>query len=106
MAAQACQRLDDVLGELFTYAQKNGATVLIMSDHGHGSLDAKAQPNLLLHRWGYLGLRSGWEQAATRAGHQLHRLTKGRATRFEQGSRGVERDLAVDWTRTRACVMH
>ena len=36
----------------------------------------------------------------------MHRLTKGRATRFEQGSRGIERDLAVDWTRTRACVMH
>ena len=106
MAAQCFQRLDDVLGELFAYAEQNDATVLIMSDHGHGSLDAKAQPNLLLNRWGYLGLRSGWQQAATRAGHWLHRLTKGRATRFEQGSRGVERDLAVDWTRTRACVMH
>jgi predicted AlkP superfamily phosphohydrolase/phosphomutase len=77
-----------------------------MSDHGHGSLDGKAQPNLLLARWGYLGLRSGWEQARTRAEYWLHRLTKGRATRFEQGSRGIESDLAVDWSRTRACVMH
>jgi predicted AlkP superfamily phosphohydrolase/phosphomutase len=106
MAAQCFERLDQVLGELFDFAERNNATVLIMSDHGHGSLDGKAQPNLLLNKWGYLALRSGWNQATTRLQHWLHRLTKGRATRFEQGSRGIERDLAVDWARTRACVMH
>ena len=77
-----------------------------MSDHGHGSLDGKAQPNQLMHKWGYLALRNPWQQAAQRAGYWLHRLTKGRANRFQQGNRGIERDLAVDWTRTRACVMH
>jgi predicted AlkP superfamily phosphohydrolase/phosphomutase len=106
LAAACFTRLDESLGELFAYARRNDATVLIMSDHGHGSLDGKAQPNLLLAKWGYLALRSGWDQARTRAGHWWHRLTKGRATRFEQGSRGIERDLAVDWSRTRACVMH
>ncbi len=106
MVAQVFKHLDDVLGDMFAYADSKGATVLIMSDHGHGSLDGKAQPNLLLHKWGYLQLRSAWEQAATRTGHLWHRLTKGRATRFEQGSRGIERELAVDWSRTRACVMH
>lgn len=106
MAAQCFRRLDDALGRLFAYAEDHGATVLIMSDHGHGSLDGKAQPNLLLQEWGYLHLRSRWQQAETRAGHWLHRLTKGKVTRFEQGSRGIERDLAVDWERTRACVMH
>ncbi len=106
MAAQVFTRLDRVLGDLFEYAESNGATVLIMSDHGHGSLDAKAQPNLLLKNWGYLALRSPWEQAGTRAEYWLHRLTKGKATRFEQGSRGIERELAVDWSRTQACVMH
>ncbi len=106
LAARCFTRLDDVLGDVFDYAQGHGATVVIMSDHGHGSLDGKAQPNLLLARWGYLGLRSPWDQARTRAGYWWHRFTKGRATRFEQGSRGIERDLAVDWSRTRACVMH
>ena len=106
LAARCFERLDQVLGELLEYADRNGASVLVMSDHGHGSLDGKAQPNLLLKRWGHLVLRSGWEQASTRAEYWLHRLTKGRATRFEQGSRGIEHDLAVDWTRTRACVMH
>jgi predicted AlkP superfamily phosphohydrolase/phosphomutase len=106
MAAQCFSKLDDALGNLFDYADTQNATVVIMSDHGHGSLEGKAQPNLLLQRWGYLTLRTPWEQGATRASHWLHRLTKGKVTRFEQGARGVERDLAVDWSRTRACVMH
>lgn len=106
MTAHCFKRLDDVLGELFEYADRRDATVLIMSDHGHGSLDGKAQPNQLLKDWGYLTLRSGWQQANTRLAYVLHRFTKGKATRFEQGSRGIETDLAVDWSRTKACVMH
>ncbi len=106
LAAQCFARLDAALARVFDYAERRSATVLIMSDHGHGSLDGRVQPNLLLSRWGYLVLRNPLDQAATRAGHWLHRLTKGRATRFEQGSRGIERDLAVDWAATRACVMH
>jgi predicted AlkP superfamily phosphohydrolase/phosphomutase len=106
LAADCFGRLDEVLGRLLDYAASRNATVLIMSDHGHGSLDGKAQPNLLLRSWGYLKLRSPWQQAETRAGYWLHRLTKGRATRFEQGSRAIERDLALDWSQTRACVMH
>ncbi len=106
LSAECFARLDVALGKLFEYARANEAMVLIMSDHGHGSLDGKAQPNLLLKRWGYLKLRTPWEQASQRAGHWLYRLRKGKATRFEQGARGVERELAVDWSRTRACVMH
>ncbi len=106
MASQCFNRLDEVLGQLFDYADSRGATVLIMSDHGHGSLDGKAQPNLLLYQWGYLTLRSPLERTRTRANRWMHRLTKGKVTRFEQGSHGIERELAVDWGRTRACVMH
>jgi len=106
LAADCFDRLDVVLGRLFDYAAGRNATVLIMSDHGHGSLDGKAQPNLLLRDWGYLKLRSPWERAGTRAGYWWHRLTKGRVTRFELGSRGIERDLALDWSQTKACVMH
>jgi len=106
LAARVFTDLDDVLARTFAYAAQHNAAVLIMSDHGHGSLDGKAQPNRLLHEWGYLALRNPWEQACTRASYWVHRLTKGKTTRFEQGSRGIERELAVDWTRTRACVMH
>jgi predicted AlkP superfamily phosphohydrolase/phosphomutase len=106
MAAECFTRLDESLARLFEYARQRGALTLIMSDHGHGSLDGKAQPNLLLSKWGYLSLGSPWSQAGTRVNGWLHRLSKGRMTRFEQGNRGIERELAVDWTRTRACVMH
>ncbi|MBU0617400.1 MAG: alkaline phosphatase family protein, partial [Planctomycetes bacterium] len=60
LAARCFTRLDRALATLFDYAQRNEAMVLVMSDHGHGSLDGKAQPNLLLHQWGYLALRSPW----------------------------------------------
>lgn len=106
LAAACFTSLDGVLARLFDYAEAHDAAALIMSDHGHGSLDGKAQPNLLLSEWGYLKLRSPWAQAQQRGQHWLHRLTKGKVTRFEQGNRGIERELAVDWTATRACVMH
>lgn len=106
MAAKCFERLDVALTHLFEYAERRGATVLIMSDHGHGSLDGKAQPNQLLSDWGYLKLRSPLQQLWTRAEYLVHRYTKGRANRFEQGSRNIDRDLAVDWPRTKACVMH
>ncbi len=106
MAAACFERLDEALAGLFAYAEKHDALTLVMSDHGHGSLDGKAQPNLLLKRWGYLALRNPLEQAQQRTGYWWHRLTKGKANRFQQGSRGIERDLAIDWSRTKACVMH
>jgi len=106
MAAECFTRLDESLARMFEYARENDALTLIMSDHGHGSLDGKAQPNRLLERWGYLALRSPWQQAAQRAGYWKHRLTKGKANRFQQGNRGIDSELAIDWTRTRACVMH
>ena len=106
LAARCFERLDEVLGKLFAYARRRDAAVLIMSDHGHGSLDGKAQPNLLLRNWGYLALHQPWERAAQRVEHWVHRLTKGKVTRFQQADRGIEKELAIDWSRTRACVMH
>lgn len=106
MAANVFARLDDELGNLFEYAQRHDAAVMIMSDHGHGSLDGKVQANELLRKWGYLALDSAVKRASTRAKYLVRRLSKGKSTRFEQGSRGIESELAVDWSRTRACVMH
>lgn len=97
--------LDQVIAELADYAESREATLLIMSDHGHGSLDGKAQPNLLLQRWRYLTLKSNLARAQTRSSYVLHRLFRKRNGRFATHS-GVERELAVDWTRTQACVMH
>jgi len=96
--------LDAALKRLSAYAERYGATTIIMSDHGHGSLDGKAQPNLLLKNWGYLTLRNTLTRARTRGAYLLQRLAGKKNGRFVDN--GIERELAVDWSRTQACVMH
>ncbi|HUU82504.1 MAG TPA: alkaline phosphatase family protein [Phycisphaerae bacterium] len=105
LTASCFNDLDEALGELFEYAHRYDAHVVIMSDHGHGSLEGKVHPNLLLKNWGYLVLRGGGARARTRAAHILHRWFKTEG-RFAGGNLGLEHDLAVDFSRTRAAVMH
>jgi predicted AlkP superfamily phosphohydrolase/phosphomutase len=100
------QVLDDCLGELMELAREQEATILIMSDHGHGSLDGRVQPNRLLKEWGYLNLISDASQAKTRLAWSWYRMFKKKRGRFKQGSVGIERELAIDWPSTKACVMH
>ncbi len=106
MVTRCFERLDDAIGRLWRLAQAHEATLLIMSDHGHGSLDGKVQPNALLKQWGYLSLRSPVERTRTRLAHLWHRATKAKQSRFATPSTPIERDLAVNWDHTRACVMH
>ncbi len=105
-------KLDETVGKLRALADEKQATILIMSDHGHGSLDAKAQPNLLLAQWGYLGLRSNFARAKTRGAVWWRRLTrsmdrhvKGNGSPIAQAG-ALDHDLAFDWSRTKACVLH
>jgi predicted AlkP superfamily phosphohydrolase/phosphomutase len=104
MVMQTFERLDGAVGELEDYAHQHGAAVMIVSDHGHGSLEGKVQPNLLLRRWGYLTLRGGGAQGATRGRYLWDRL-RGRTKKFARAG-DIAHDLAVDFTRTTACVMH
>jgi predicted AlkP superfamily phosphohydrolase/phosphomutase len=99
-------KLDAVLGKLRAFAEQHDATIFIMSDHGHGSLDGKAQPNLLLHQWGYLGLKSNLTRLRTRTASLWRRLAGSRngSPAAHQGT--LDHDLAIDWPRTRACVLH
>lgn len=105
LAARCFTSLDDTLGKLAEYARRNDALVVIMSDHGHGSLDGKAQPNLLLEQWGYLKIRSRITTAKRRAQRIIDRLRGKTAKRFA-GNVGIEHELDIDWKQTRACVMH
>ncbi|UCC30352.1 MAG: alkaline phosphatase family protein, partial [Phycisphaerales bacterium] len=98
------EEMDKAIGVLLDYAQANDATVLMVSDHGHGSLEGKVQPNLLLKQWGYLALRGRGAQKATRGRHLWARL-RGRTKRFKRVG-DIEHDLAVDFSKTRAGVMH
>jgi predicted AlkP superfamily phosphohydrolase/phosphomutase len=105
MVAETFAALDEVLGKLFQYASEQQADVLIMSDHGHGSLEGKAQPNLLLKQWGYLSIKSPLIQARKRAAKIINRSLGRTKKRFE-ANLGIESDLVLDWSQTKACVMH
>jgi predicted AlkP superfamily phosphohydrolase/phosphomutase len=107
LTEQCFGELDAALGGLLGYAREHRAHVLVMSDHGHGSLDGRSQPNRLLMNWGYLQLREGGAQTRTRAGHLLHRwFRRKQQSKFATGTIDLAHDLAVDFSRTRACVMH
>ncbi|MBI4719169.1 MAG: alkaline phosphatase family protein [Planctomycetes bacterium] len=104
LARECFAEADRAVGELLDYARRHGATVLMVSDHGHGSLEGKVQPNRLLAEWGYLALRGAGAQGATRWRRAWDRLRGGRDKFAPEDD--VLRDLAVDFSRTRACVMH
>ncbi|HEY3245259.1 MAG TPA: alkaline phosphatase family protein [Phycisphaerae bacterium] len=103
-AKQCFVELDKAIGKLLDYATSKGASVMMVSDHGHGSLEGQVQPNLLLQRWGYLALKGGGSQGATRGKYLLERMFGKR--RSWKHTLDIEADLAVDHARTRACVMH
>jgi predicted AlkP superfamily phosphohydrolase/phosphomutase len=105
IAANCFAELDIALGELFKYAEEREAAVFIMSDHGHGSLEGKTQPNLLLKDWGYLKLRDGSARSTTRLRYLLDRARRKKKGKFHNHHQ-IDHDLAVDFSRTRACVMH
>jgi predicted AlkP superfamily phosphohydrolase/phosphomutase len=104
LAEQCFADLDAAIGDVVDYAASRQAHVFVMSDHGHGSLEGKAQPNLMLKDWGYLHLRSDAAQASTRTRHGLARLFRKKG-KFA-GNFSLEDDLAVDFSRTQAAVMH
>lgn len=95
---------DRAVGTLLDYAKANDASVLIVSDHGHGSLEGKIHVNRLLEQWGYLVLHGGGAQETTRIRHIWDRL-RGKTKRFSRAG-NIADDLAVDFEQTRACVMH
>ncbi len=105
MAANCFKELDDALADLFAFADENNATVFIMSDHGHGSLIGKTQPNRLLHEWGYLALDPAASRFTTRMRYLWNRARRKKKGKFANQTQ-VSQDLAVDFSRTRACVMH
>ncbi|HSW45618.1 MAG TPA: alkaline phosphatase family protein [Phycisphaerae bacterium] len=105
MAAGCFEALDRSVGQLVDYARRQEALIVVMSDHGHGSLDGKAQANALLRQWGYLKIKNPLTQTGIRAQRIADRML-GRTTKRFAANLGIEHDLALDWSRTQACVMH
>lgn len=105
ISAQCFAELDKTIGDLARFAADNQAVILIMSDHGHGSLDGKAQANALLEQWGYLKLRSRFGQTRRRAEKMVARMLGKTLKRFDANV-GVEHEIDLDWKQTKACVVH
>lgn len=106
LVEECWMRLDGVIGKLKKLAAEQKADIIVMSDHGHGSLDGKAQPNLLLNQWGFLSLRSPLAQLRTRTSTWIRRLAKPGFSATAGQSSHLDHDLAIDWSRTKACVLH
>lgn len=100
--ARIFTKLDQALGDLFVLAEQRGADVLIMSDHGHGTLRGWVRPNKLLQQWGYITMlnpakwlakRLGWEYQKVRYKHEQNRP-----------ARRVDEKIGIDWSKTKAVV--
>jgi predicted AlkP superfamily phosphohydrolase/phosphomutase len=106
LVKQCFANLDVAIGQLMDLADEKDASIMVMSDHGHGSLLGKAQPNLLLSEWGYLKLGANSSRFGVRAKGMLSRLIGKKYAFANESGQNVDRELAVDWSQTRACVMH
>jgi len=97
---ERCLRgLDEALGRLRSLAREVRAPLLVVSDHGFGSLRGRLYPNALLHRWGYLALRGP-------AGRLLHRLRRRLRSRGPDSAHHLGARIPIHWRRTRAYVMY
>lgn len=98
--------LDRVIGQLKALAARHDAHIVVMSDHGHGSLDGKAQPNLLLADWGYLKLRGIGTRAKGRVATWMRRLRGKPGAINASGLGDIDSDPDFDWSNSKACVLH
>jgi len=84
---KAYQLMDDIVGEAMAAADKNHASLIVLSDHGFATWRKSINYNTWLAQNGYLGLKSGVE-------------VKNRSVEllFDQGQFWEN----VDWSKTRA----
>jgi predicted AlkP superfamily phosphohydrolase/phosphomutase len=108
IAANCFAVLDRAIGRMVDYARRDDpdCLIVVMSDHGHGSHDGVIQANLLLKEWGYLQTQSAAARGGLRIRRGMRRALGPKKGKFEGGGSRLSDELAVDWPRTRACVMH
>jgi predicted AlkP superfamily phosphohydrolase/phosphomutase len=105
LVEQCLRGLDQSLGELRALAAEAAAPLLLVSDHGFGSLAGRLYPNALLRRWGYLALTG----PLARLGHWLRRHAKRPGTDTASpttATHALDARIPIDWPRTRAYVMY
>lgn len=104
-------RLDRHLGEL-RRAMPPDTMVVVLSDHGFGSLRGHVFPNVLLQQWGYLDwsgrrmgkLKRSLRKRLVRFGLAAPDAGRGGPWVAEQRTRHFDRVLPLRWEKTRAYV--
>lgn len=89
-----------------------GGLMIVLSDHGFGSLRGHVNPNVLLQKWGYLDwkgrrfgrLRRSIEKRLVRVGLRRPAEKRGGPWVAEMRGRDFERVMPLVWSRTRAYV--
>jgi len=98
------EEADKAVGVLLDYAKAHNAAVMMVSDHGHGSLEGKVYPNRLLEKWGYLKLRGLPSRMSTRAREILGHLNPKRGPHVSH--KDITHHLPLVLSETKAVVMH
>lgn len=108
VCARMWRQLDGAIGLMIDMARARDpqTAILMMSDHGHGSLDARVYANRLLERGGFLKQKSLLSRWSAHLSDQLSRWTLEKGRFNKDPMEKLARELPVDWPRTPACVMH
>lgn len=105
------ERIDAHLAALRTRVAPDGLMV-VLSDHGFGSLRGHVNPNVLLQQWGYLDwkgrrfgrLQRSIEKRLVKLGLRQAKQKRGGPWVAEMRGRDFERVMPLVWSRTRAYV--
>lgn len=93
--------MDKLFGKLEAYAGGENDLTLLVSDHGHGSLDMKFKPNNLLRDWGYLKRRGSLHHLQMNLQKRVGKLLNQKHF-FAKGPRNLAERLYLDWSQTKA----
>jgi predicted AlkP superfamily phosphohydrolase/phosphomutase len=97
-------QLDKTVGELAALAAKENDLVMVVSDHGHGAIQAKVKPNSLLLEWGYLHKPTWLARMVRRLRRHVLKL-KGKSATFDRGPKDIIEKFGLDWARTKAAAV-
>jgi len=104
MVKRCFEEADKAVGVLLDYAAAHDAAVVMVSDHGHGSLEGNVYPNRLLEQWGYLKLRGWPSRVATRCREIVKHLRSAKSALVP--THDIARHLPLIMSESKAVVMH
>jgi predicted AlkP superfamily phosphohydrolase/phosphomutase len=108
---RAMRGLDQAVGDLLELAERRGADVVALSDHGFGPFAGRIHTNEILARRGLVRVtpRGSASYAVARGAWKLRKVLR-RLARPGRGTKDLSRPLGcnvpIDWKRTAAVTLH